>query len=219
MLRLLALVLLLANGLFFAWSHELLRGLGLGPTLQGEPQRLAQQISPDAVQLLKPEEFRRIEEQIKIDQATECLQAGPFDAAHGAVLRQALGQLLPLDSWELQASPIAARWIVYMGKYASNEVLAKKRAEVAAMNLNIERLLNASLEPGFSLGAFEVKADADSALARLSARGLHTARVVQERASGLEYRLVLPTVGAALMPKVLELGTALGAKSLHACSP
>jgi hypothetical protein len=85
------------------------------------------------------------------------------------------------------------------------------------MNLKTESLLNASLEPGFSLGAFEEKADADGALARLSARGLHTARVVQERASGTDYQLMLPKVGAALKPKLTQLGTALGSKPLHAC--
>ena len=219
MLRLLALALLLANGLFFAWSHELLRGLGWGPALQSEPQRLAQQISPQAVALLSPDAFKRIEEQIRIDQApTECLQAGPFDAAQGAVLRQALDQLLPADSWDLREESTTARWIVYMGKYASPEAQAKKRAELLAMNLKTEGLLNPALEPGISLGAFEAKSDADAALARLGARGLHTARVVQERAPGLDYQLLLPKVGVALKPRLAPLASVLGGKLLRSCS-
>ncbi len=219
MLRLLALVLLLANGLFYAWSHELLRAYGLGPTLQSEPQRLRDQIEPQALALLRPEEFRRIEEQIKIDQApTECLQAGPFNAVQAAALRQALGSLLPAESWELQEVAITARWIVYLGKYNNPEVLAKKRAELLAMNLKIETLTNPALEPGFSLGAFVVRSDADAALARLSARGLHTARVVQERAAVLDYRLTLPKVDAALKPRLAQLGMELGGKPLHICN-
>ena len=219
MLRPLVLLLLLANCLYFAWGNGFLLALGFGPAQQSEPQRLAQQIKPDTLQLLSPKEFRRIEEQAKADQSPkECLQAGPFSEAESARLRQALGELLPADAWSLQEMHVAARWIVYMGKYANAEALAKKRTEIAAMNLKTESLENPALEPGLSLGGFDAKADADAALARLSARGLHTARVVQERTESLAYRLTLPAVGAALKPKVGELRTALSDKPLHTCN-
>ena len=218
MLRLLALLLLLANGLYFAWGHELLRGYGLGPVQQSEPQRLAQQIAPTAVRVLSAVEFKRAQEQQKAELAPkECWQAGPFDAAQSVALRTALGSLLPEGSWALEETPITARWIVYMGKYANAEALAKKRAEVAAMNLPIEALDNSALEPGFSLGGFGNKADADSALARFMARGLHTARVLQERAASSAYALQLPAVGAELKPKLAELRSALGSQALHSC--
>ena len=44
MLRILVLVLVLLNALYYAWSHELLRDYGFGPTQQREPQRMGQQI-------------------------------------------------------------------------------------------------------------------------------------------------------------------------------
>lgn len=53
MLRLLALLLLLANGAYFAWSHDWLRLYGMGPVQQSEPQRVAQQIRPRDLLLLK----------------------------------------------------------------------------------------------------------------------------------------------------------------------
>jgi hypothetical protein len=219
MLRLLALVLLLANGLYFAWGNGLLLVYGFGPTQQSEPQRLAQQISPESVRLLSPKEFKRIEEQVKADrEPKECLQAGPLDEVQTAALREVLTQALPADAWQLETTHLAARWIVYMGKYASAESLTKKRAEVAAMNLQTEGLDNPTLEPGFSLGGFEAKADADAALARLAARGLHTARVVQERSASDVYMLKLPAIGAELQPKLGDIRTALGAKGLHTCN-
>lgn len=219
MLRPLALALLLANGLYYAWSHELLRSYGWGPTSQSEPQRLAQQIAPEAVRLLSAADFKRIEEEQQAERAPkECLQAGPFDATQAAALRTTLEQALPANSWELEETPLAARWIVYMGKYASPDMLAKKHAEVAAMKLKTEPLDNATLEPGFSLGGFEARTDADAELIRLTARGLHTARVVQERAAGLAYVLRLPAVGEALKPKVMELRGALGSRSMHRCN-
>jgi hypothetical protein len=219
MLRLLVLLLLLANGLYFAWSDGLLLAYGFGPAQQSEPQHMAQQIAPDSIRLLSPKEFKQIEEQVKADrEPKECLQAGPFDGAQGTVLRQALGDALPADAWNLEELHIAPRWIVYMGKYPGAEVLAKKRAEITAMNLPMERLENPVLEPGLSLGGFDTKAEADAALARLSARGLHTAHVVQERAESTSYQLKLPAIGAALKPKLGALGTVLADKPLHPCN-
>jgi hypothetical protein len=133
-------------------------------------------------------------------------------------LRLTLDQILPSDSWVLEDAPISARWIVYMGKYSAPDVLAKKRAEVLAMNLNPEGLNNPTLEPGFSLGGFSAKADAEAELARLASRGLHTARVVQEREAAMAYQLRLPAVDESLKPKVAELRSALGNQALHGCN-
>lgn len=49
MLRLLVLLLVLLNAAYYAWSHDLLRAYGLGPLRQVEPQRLKQQIRPEAL--------------------------------------------------------------------------------------------------------------------------------------------------------------------------
>jgi hypothetical protein len=86
------------------------------------------------------------------------------------------------------------------------------------MGLKTDSLDNPALEPGLSLGGFDTKADADTSLARMSARGLHTARVVQERTESLAYRLKLPAVGAALKPKLGDLRGVLADKPLHPCN-
>ena len=65
LLRWLALLLLLANGAFFAWGQGYLRPVGLGPASQSEPQRLAQQIHPEALQRLSAAEFQAIQEQLE----------------------------------------------------------------------------------------------------------------------------------------------------------
>ncbi len=54
MLRIAFLVLLLANAGYYAWSAGMLRGWGAGPEETSEPQRLAQQIHPEILQLHVP---------------------------------------------------------------------------------------------------------------------------------------------------------------------
>lgn len=61
MLRMLVLALLLLNGVYFAWSHDLLRTLGFAPAQQTEPQRLGQQIRPEALRLLSAQELHQAE--------------------------------------------------------------------------------------------------------------------------------------------------------------
>lgn len=54
MLRIAFLVLLLANAGYYAWSGGMLRGWGAGPEETSEPQRLAQQLHPEILQLHVP---------------------------------------------------------------------------------------------------------------------------------------------------------------------
>ena len=61
MLRLTVLLLLLANAAYFAWSQGLLAPWGFAPAQQSEPQRLAQQIKPQALAVLSREEAGRLE--------------------------------------------------------------------------------------------------------------------------------------------------------------
>lgn len=61
MLRLLVLVLLLANAGYFAWTQGLLADYGYAPVIQSEPQRLTQQIRPEAMRLLTASEARQLE--------------------------------------------------------------------------------------------------------------------------------------------------------------
>ena len=75
MLRLIVLLLLLANGLYFAWSHRYLQMYGFAPQTSSEPQRVQQQIKPDAVQLLTAAELKKVEAQMLAD-------AGPKEARH-----------------------------------------------------------------------------------------------------------------------------------------
>lgn len=215
MLRLVALLLVLANGVYFAWSQGLLAAWGLAPVQQTEPQRVQQQLRPEALRVLTPAEDRAA----AAVKTAECLQAGNFEESQGASLREALGasSALPAGSWSLESVVQPARWIVYMGKYTEAEMLAKKKAELRARNVSFEPLSNASLEPGLSLGGFETQADANKHLDALAQKGVRTARVVQERPEVRGLRLVLPAVDETLRARLDDIKPLLIGKALRAC--
>jgi hypothetical protein len=219
MLRFFVLLLLLANGAFFAWSQGYLKAYGYAPTPPNEPQRLAQQIKPENIQILQPADVQRMEAQAKAEQAPKvCLQAGPFDEIQAVALRKALEDGLPSGAWQLDEVKQSAQWAIYMGKYASTDLQTKKRAELATLGLQAEPVTNPSLAPGLALGVFATQAAANTGLERLKPKGLRTAKVVQTREEGVQTWLKLPAVSEVLQPKLDALKPALADKSLKNCS-
>ena len=239
MLRFLVLVLLLANAGYYAWSQGLLQSWGLAPVQQAEPQRLQQQIQPEALRIVGAKapppvaatasgadgaESPAAAEPASAASAPvaaapsagECLQAGVFDEEQADALRRAAAAL-PQGSWSLQRTTIAGRWMVYMGRFADSDALAKKRAELREIGVPFDRPNNASLEPGLSLGRFSTEDAAQRGLSNLTAKGVRTARVVQERPDAPGFMLRLPTVDDALRAQVEALRPALAGKTLRPC--
>lgn len=216
MLRLLVLLLLLANGAFYAWSQGLLLPWGVGPAQQSEPQRLAQQVRPEAMRIATAEEARRLEASGGPVKAPECLVAGPIEDAAAEPLRQLL-QSWPPGAWTLEPVNEPARWIVYMGKYAAVENVNRKKAELRQLGVSFETLSNPALELGLSLGGFPTEAAAGQHLERLTERGVRTARVVQERPEARGHRLLLPALDDTLRARLDELRPALNGRTLRPC--
>lgn len=217
MLRLIVLLLLLANGVFFAWSQGLLLAWGLGPAQQAEPQRLQQQVRPDSIRVLRRDELRQLEAfAAQAPRPPECLQTPALDESQLALLRGALGSW-PAGSWSLESVSEPARWIVYMGKFADVEQVARKRAELRQLGISFEPLANPELEPGLSLGGYPSESAAGTRLNALAERGVRTARVVQERPEQRGQRLTLPAVDDNLRLRLDELKKVLATKPLRPC--
>lgn len=235
MLRFLVLVLLLANAGYYAWSQGLLREWGLAPARQAEPQRLEQQIQPEALRVGRgknapataalpasepapaPAPVAASEPVAAASAPGECLQAGVFDEEQAEAVRRAAAAL-PQDSWSLQRTTIAGRWMVYMGRFADADALARKRAELRELGVSYDRPNNPALEPGLALGRFSTEEAAQRGLGNLTAKGVRTARVVQERPDAPGYLLRLPAVNDALRAQLDTLRPALGNKTLRPCA-
>ncbi|MDI1268966.1 MAG: SPOR domain-containing protein [Polaromonas sp.] len=229
MLRLLVLLLALANVAYFAWSQGALAPLGMAPSVQTEPQRMATQIRPEAIRLLTADEALQLENGGSAARpgngasaaaeaaAPECLQAGLFNEQQTTVLRASLEKLLPAGSWQFESSAEPARWIVYMGKYPTEDALAKKRSELRQLGVAFRSVNNEVLAPGLALASFAQQADADKELARIATKGVRTARVVQERAEARGQILKLAAVDAAVRAQLDDLKPQFEGKALRPC--
>lgn len=230
MLRLLVLLLVLANVVYFAWSHGALASLGMMPAVQREPHRMATQVRPEAMRILTPDEARDIENRsagrssaeagagAAADTPPECLQAGLFNEEQTTRLRASLETALPPGSWQFESSVEPARWIVYMGKYNNEETLAKKRSELRQLGVSFRAVNNDVLSPGLALGSFPTNAEAEKELARLANKGVRTARVAQERPEVRGQILKLAAVDSALKTQLETLKPQFEGKPLRACS-
>lgn len=220
MVRPLVLLLVLLNLVFWAWSQGHLAGLGWAPAAQSEPERLAQQIRPHDIEVLTEEQFQRLQEApasdpvAPEDTAAACLTTGPIAAAQVDGVRKLLESTWPAGSWEMRAATLPPRWIVYRGKFSSPALMQAKRDEIAALNIPLYPLNDASLEPGLSMGSFATQALAAQALEQMLRRGLQTARVVKSQGTGSAFVLRLPPGSGALAAGLGEIKALAGTELL-----
>lgn len=307
MLRALVLALVLANLVYLVWVKGLLAPYGFAPASQAEPERLEQQIRPEAVELLDPraaqpgalapasaaapaatasapalepsapasapsapasgpaapgaaasspaaavaakagavasatpkstdaspdvgvipvaanksDSERKSDAETRKDESdapSQCLQAGLFTEAQASAMRPRLQASLPAGSWTFANSTTKpVRWIVYMGKYVSKEALNKKRALLEQAEVDYETPASPQLNPGLSLGSYKTRAQAEAALAKLTARGIRSAKVVPERPELPTQWLRLPAASASLQAKAKTLIPQISGKPLKAC--
>ena len=199
MLRLFALLLLVANGLFFAWSSGLLSQWGFASSSKNESFRLKEQIEPerivikskDAPQPPAPDNTSQVATSVI---TAVCLNAGVFNDKQSAVVKQTLSTKLPDLRWRFEETNIPARWIVYMGKYPNNTMRDLKKSQLNQIKVRYEILTEGSLEPGLSLGSHATQLAANQALQQLVKQGVRTARVLQESPDQKGQTLHIPAI-------------------------
>jgi hypothetical protein len=241
MLRFIVLLLLLANGFFYAWSTGYLSQWGWVASSQRETFRLKEQIEPERIvvrqndkvtQTITPDALLAttpayvpapVTQTITTAAATStiCLTAGAFNDRQSSAIKQALDSKLPTVRWRFETVTLPSRWIVYMGKYPNNNARDLKKSQLDQIKVPYEALTESKLEPGLSLGSHATQAIANQALQQLVKQGVRTARVLQELPEQKAQTLVIPAVDDANRAKLNELyaglSTQLANKPLQAC--
>lgn len=221
MLRTLAILLLLANLAFFAWTQGSLAGLGLAPDDEREPERLAAQIQPETLRLIKAE--RTDAKGLAAPALTPAEPPGSCWQVTGLSLEQATNLGVALrdlglddNQWGFTEARSAARWLVYMGRY-DGEQMARKKGELRRLQVEFREANPPLTGPGLVLGTFSSEAAVQQALKDLAKKGVRTARAVLERPEALTMTLRLPALSEAQRARLDGLGDALGGNPVDAC--
>lgn len=201
MLRALAIALFVANLAWWAW-HTPLLGLNTGDLAEREPQRLDHQVHAEQIRVLSAREGTATPAATAPSSAssapaapvaTRCLEAGPLDeAGFAAARRELLAASVAADGWVDMRREKPASHAVYMGRFADDEQLRRKRDELQRINVPFETYTAstpAGLAPGFTLGRYPDEAQAEARLKELQAKGVRTARVVLLTPASTEHTL------------------------------
>jgi hypothetical protein len=215
MARLTVLLLVLLNVLFAAWSQGWLAAYGWAPISAREPQRMDQQVRPEALRLVDLGVLA--EPAPRTPASLSCLETPELNAVERDRVQAAAQQVLPPGSWVMQEQAAAARFVVYMGPYASAQALQSKQDELTRLGLSYEVLGQSAQTPGLSLGSFASQAQAEAALQTLQAKGVRTAQVTQLASSARSWRMRLGQVDLAVLTQLSALAAALPGQGLMPC--
>jgi hypothetical protein len=233
MLRLFALLLLLANLVFWAWSRGMLDD-AIGPLSkpEREPERYALQVHPDWVKVLPPKAASaalakaadeaaanppaaasavagsgEVASAVEGRAASNCIESGPFTTAEKPVAEALLRSAgLAEGDWVADKVDRKGSYMVYMGKYPDRDTLTRKLDELHRLKIDADILTNwTEMQPGLSLGRYSDRYGAEAALAKLAAKGARSARVVVQSQAMVGTLLRVTKADAALRDKLAGL--------------
>ena len=222
MLRLLVLLLVIANAVFYGWRQGWLDDV-VGVRAQGdrEPGRLALQVEPQRVRVLSAGPARGGAPAAAAPEApTVCLEVGPYTAAQQGAAQSAIAGVVPPDRIEDARHETPAVWIVFMGPYPDAESRRKKVDELRRLKVTSEEVRQVpELGDGLALGRFDNRAAAERALADVTTKGVRTARLAQLVAPVVSHTLRVANASPELQQQLMALQVpGLAGKSFTACT-
>lgn len=202
MLRIVVLLLVLANAGFYSWRQGWL-DTAVGVPAQGdrEPGRLAAQVTPEMVRVLAP-----LPAENAANEPTTCLEIGPYSPGQLSTAEAALQTVLTPGTWVDRNADAVPIWIVFMGPYAEPEQREKKTDELKRLDVAYEDVRNVpELGEGLALGRFDDRAAAERAVDELNAKGVRTGRVVLLSPGTTSHYLRVEQADAALQGRLQSL--------------
>lgn len=215
MMRVLVLVLLAVNALFFAWSRGWLDPVTGLPAQSGrEPQRLAAQQHPERIQPLAASAVAALAQR-------SCLELGPLDGDAALAAAQAALQALGATA-QVRSQALPGEWVVATIKLADPEFRARKEATYKQLRLAIEPLQGLPEEqPAFVLSRHASPAEAEARMEAFGKRGLKGLRVLTLKPGLTQHTLVVQADGllAGRLKAGKEPALAAGVRACSAAAP
>jgi hypothetical protein len=198
-MRTLVFLLLLANLTLFGYIR--LDSMG-----GGEGVRLAQQVQPDKISLLTPQQVAALDPAKVAALADVCVEWGPLSDTEKT---RALATLEPLDLARLISQKrveVIANYWVFIPPAASRPAAERKLAELKAQGVKDLLLIDGGPQRyAISLGVFRSEERALAQLAELEAQGVKGASVGPRAQSVLQTALVVRDPSAPAMARLKEL--------------
>lgn len=215
MMRVIVIVLLAVNALFFAWSRGWLDTVTGLPAEGGrEPQRVANQQHPERIQPLAASALAAMAQK-------SCLELGPLEGDAALAAAQAALKAAGASAADIQVSSTEQPgvWVVATIKLADPEFRARKEATYRQLKLRYEPLEGLPAEqPAFVLSRHATQAEAAAEIAALDRRGLKGLRVLALKPVSTRHTLVMPQADGLLAGRLKASKDAALAAGFKACS-
>ncbi len=210
-------ILVLANVALFAFAR-----FGGGAEANGEAQIIGQQLNPEKIHLLVPEQVSALTRKSEPPKpATVCLEWGAFAGADAARAGQALEPLgLGARLTQRRQEEVAAYW-VYIAPLASRQAATQKAGELK--RLGVDEYFVVPDDPkwrnAISLGVFKTEEAAKARLDALRAKGVKSASVGARDTQLSKIYFQVREANSTITAKLNELIQGFAGTEVRECAP
>ena len=201
-MRTVVILLILANLTLFGYTF-------LDGASGGESFRLAQQVQPDKIKLLTPQQVAALGPAKAASLADVCLEWGPLSDADRA---RALADLDPLGLGKLVTQKkvdAAMTYWTFIPPFATRAAATKRLDELKAEGLTDAFIVDAGAQRfAISLGVWRTEDAANLAQAAMSKRGITGVKVGPRQQTVAQTALVVRDPQTAAVARIKELSTA-----------
>ncbi len=211
-MRIVVVVLLAVNALFFIWSRGWLDAVTGLPAQGGrEPLRVAGQQHPERIQPLAASAAVAAAQR-------NCLELGPLEGDAALNAAQAALKTAGAEA-QVRSSEQAGVWIVATIKLGDPEFRARKEATYKGLHINFEPLEGLPAEqPAFVLSKHASQAEANAQAEAFDKRGLKGLRVLALKAPSSRHTLVIAQADGLLAARLKASKDPALAAGFKACS-
>ncbi len=199
-MRLLVLLLLLANVAFYAWAQY------VPESSSAEAQLMGQQINPESIRLLSAPQVAAARKP-EPPKTVSCIEWGAFSQGDVARAQEVVLPLSPGVQVSERKLEETAGWWVFMPAQANRQGAVQKVEELK--RLGVDEYFIVQDDPKFrfaiSLGIFRSEEAARNKLEQLQVRGVRTARMGPRTTPVGRVSLQLRDVLEGAQPKIVEL--------------
>jgi hypothetical protein len=198
-MRVVAVLLLLANLTLFAYTR-------LDRAGSGESVRLAEQVQPEKIRILTPQQVAALGPAKVAALADVCLEWGPFNDADRA---RALAELEPAGLGRLltqkRTESTTAFW-VYVPRTWNRSTIDRRLAELTAAGIDNVTLVDTGPQRyTIALGAYRTEQDANARLAEVKAKGVADAQLGPRQQTAIVTHLVVRDPSAPIVSRIRAL--------------